>query len=755
VAAIVVLGLLGAAGFLPLFGGLGYEIGVASGVVLPSTAAIATAIELSGQGNVAPLTGVARGIGTGVLLALLAFVTAVLHGLRVGTCDFWGGALLFVLTAGFGAALGGLWGAVVAESCRGRKRRRLACVLLGLAGPLAGIVVSVVRFYGSPMVFGYDPFFGYFSGALYDTIVDVRMELWTYRAGTLATLAGAALVASVLLRTGEGRLALRPLRGDVPAMARLALGVAALATSVVLCAEGPALGHWQTAGTIAAALGGRAVGSRCDVAYPDTLLADQVALLVRDCDQEVAADEQRLGAHLDGRLTAFVFANADEKRRLMGAADTSIAKPWRREVYVQMSGFPHPILGHEVAHVVSGSFGHGPFRIAGALGGLLPNPGLIEGTAVATSPDDDELTDEQWARAMLDLDVLPSIRELFSLSFLGENSAKSYTVAGAFVTWVLDRWGAGVLRSWYAGGSLEELTGESWASLEERFRAALRALTMPAEAVSYAKAKFERPSVWARTCPHVVDALDRRADQCRDEHRYAKAVALYDAALARDPHDWHARLDRARVDLGHTDEPRGRADLAHLAADEKTPRTWRDRATEALADDDLVRGQGKRAAASYQALAAQTLDEDVARTLEVKALSVDNPPARRAIVDLLIGEPGRPVDGWLGALALGEWAEETHEPLAGYLVGKNLALHDQYARAATWLDRALDAGVPSRRIGRELLRQRAVCACALADRAALAHVRESIDAPESPFAGSSGGRRDWILRLIARCDDAR
>ncbi|MGD0530137.1 MAG: hypothetical protein ABSE49_33695, partial [Polyangiaceae bacterium] len=752
----VVLLLLGAAGFLPLFGGLGYEIGVASGVVLPSTAAIATAIELSGHGDVAPLAGVVRGIGTGVLLALLAFVTAVLHGLRVGTCDFWGGALLFVLTAGFGAALGGLWGAVVAESCRGRKRRRLWCVLLGLAGPLAGVVVSVVRFYGSPMVFGYDPFFGYFSGALYDTIVDVRTELWTYRAGTLATLTGGALVASVLLRTTEGKLALRPLRGDAAAMARLALGVAALAASVALCAEGPALGHWQTAGTIAAALGGRASGARCDVAYPDTLLADQVALLVRDCDQEVAADEQRLGARLDGRLTAFVFANADEKRRLMGAADTSIAKPWRREVYVQMSGFPHPILGHEVAHVVSGSFGHGPFRIAGGLGGLLPNPGLIEGTAVATSPDDDELTDEQWARAMLDLDTLPSIRELFSLSFLGENSAKSYTVAGAFVTWVLDRWGANVLRSWYAGGSIEDLTGESWASLDEHFRAALRALTMPAEAVSYAKAKFERPSVWARTCPHVVDALDRRADQCRDEHRYARAVALYDAALARDPHDWHARLDRARVDMSHTDQPQGRADLASLAADEKTPRTWRDRATEALADDDLVRGRGERAAEAYRALAAQTLDEDMARTLEVKALNVDNPPARRAIVDLLISEPGRPVDSWLGALALGEWAEETHEPLAGYLVGKNLTLHDQYARAATWLDRALEAGVPSRRIGRELLRQRAVCACALADRAALTHVRESIDAPESPFAGSSGGRREWILRLTARCgDDAR
>ena len=48
------------------------------------------------------------------------------------------------------------------------------CVLLALAGPLGGIAISVARFYGSPMIFAYDPFFGYFSGALYDTVVDVR-----------------------------------------------------------------------------------------------------------------------------------------------------------------------------------------------------------------------------------------------------------------------------------------------------------------------------------------------------------------------------------------------------------------------------------------------------------------------------------------------------------------------------------------------------------------------------------------------------
>jgi hypothetical protein len=754
IAAIAVFVILAAVGFLPLFGGPGYEQSLASGLVAPAAAAIATALEVSAL-NVAPLAAIARGARSGGALAAVALVTAFLHGLRVGICDAWGGLVFFALTAGFGAVMGGVWGAVAGETSRRWRRRRLACVLFGLSAPVAGVAVSVARFYSSPMIFAYDPFFGFFSGALYDTIVDVRTQLWTYRAGSLATLAGATLIASTLRRTAEGPLAFGRAHADRHAATRLLLGLSMLAASLALAAEGAELGHWQTAGSIARALGGRAAGARCDVVHPDSLLAEQVSLLVRDCEEELAADEKRLGTKLDGRLTAFVFRDANEKRSLMGAAQTSIAKPWRREVYIQLAGYPHPILGHEVAHVVAGSFGRGPFRIAGSAAGLWPNPGLIEGVAVATSPDDEELTDEQWARAMLDIDALPPIRRLFSFGFLGENAAKSYTIAGAFVSWVLEHYGAPVVRAWYGGASIEERTGQSWAVLDERFRQSLRALSLPAEASAYAKAKFERPSVWARTCPHVVDALNRDADRCRDDHRFERATKLYDGALARDPYDWHAQFERARIDVWYGDNARGRTDLERIAGDDRAPRTVRDRAQEALADDDLARGRNERAAGIYRALSAHTLDEDAARTLEVKAQSTDDPAARRAIIDLLVGEPGRPGDAWLGGLSLGNWAGEKHEPLAAYLVGKNLGLHREHARAAAWLDVALgapDAGAVPASVGRELLRQRAICACALADETAMRRVHGRIEAPGSPFERAAGdGRKAWILRLLARC----
>jgi hypothetical protein len=769
-AGVVVFVALIGVGFLPLFGGPGYEQSLASGLVVPMAAAIAAALEASaprgtrsgaGNGTVAaagaamtPAGCVLRGIATGGFLAAVAFSTALVHGARAGICDFWGGTAFFVLTAGFGALLGGAWGVLAGEAARGRRRRRLLAVLLAIAAPIAGIVVSVGRFYASPMIFSYDPFFGYFSGTLYDTVVDVRPELWTYRAGSLATLAGVALIAAALSRAADGKLRLRSLREDARARACLACGALALAASLAVTLEGPRLGHWQTSATIAEALGGRASGPRCDVVHSDSLFPFQAELLVRDCEQVLAADEARLGAHLDGRLTAFVFADADQKRRLMGAAETQIAKPWRREVYVQYAPYPHPVLGHEVAHVVAGSFAHGPFHVGG---GLVPNPGLIEGVAVATSPDDDELSDGQWARAMLDLGTLPEIRTLFSLAFLGSSAQKSYTVAGAFVAWMLEQRGAAVVRAWYGGDSIEALTGETWGSLDAHFRDWLRTLTMPPEATAYARARFERPSVWARRCPHAVDALDRDADKCKDDHRFVRADALYAQALDRDAHDSHAQLARAKIASQSADAAeadRGRTDLAAMAGDPATPRNWRDRAEEALADADLVRGDGAAAVILYREIAGRTLDEDAARTLEVKALAAADPGpdgARNAIADLLLTAPGRAQDPWLGALSIGQWAAETDEPLADYLAGKNLMQHDRWELAVTFLDRALAQPLPTARVWREVLRQRVIGACVLRDGPALARMKEAVESDASPFAGSSGGRRASLLRLLARC----
>ena len=86
--------LLVATGFLPQFGGPGYESALAGGLILPSVAAIATALLLvrapqptaNGQ-RLTALAALGRGVAYGTVLALTGVVIATLHGLRAGFCD--------------------------------------------------------------------------------------------------------------------------------------------------------------------------------------------------------------------------------------------------------------------------------------------------------------------------------------------------------------------------------------------------------------------------------------------------------------------------------------------------------------------------------------------------------------------------------------------------------------------------------------------------------------------------------------------
>ncbi len=291
----------------------------------------------------------------------------------------------------------------------------------------------------------------------------------------------------------------------------------------------------------------------------------------------------------------------------------------------------------------------------------------------------------------------------------------------------------------------------SWGSLDAAFKGDLAKLVLPPDAVAFAKAKFERPSVFGRTCPHQIDALLHEADHCAQGMQIARAETLFDRVLERDGHDFGARYKRAVMNVRYGDHDAGRRDLDALVLDAATPRTWRDKSEEAIADDDLVVGRFDEASARYLRLAERSVDEDEARTLEVKALAAPRPEARRAVEALLIGGDGRAPDVFVAGLWLGVWSNGGDEPLADYLVGKNLTNHGYYALAATFLDRALASPFPTPRVGREIIRTRAVGACALGDAGAVERMKRDVAADGSPFAGSSGGRRASVERMLARC----
>lgn len=736
------LGCLGS-GFLPLFGGPGYEAALFAGVLLPSVAAVSTAVAVSGA-RPSAFDALGRGVAAGFVLGLLGLVLSILHGLRVGFCDLWEGVAVFCLGPGVGAILGGAFGAGAGLIAGARARRRLVwAVSLALAGPVGSILISLWRFWSSPMVFAFDPFFGYFAGPLYDTVIEPLDRLESYRVGSLLSLLAFGTFCFHLERRETGFLLVGRGRPGVALAGLLALG-----GSLWLSLSGPALGHWSTTASIRGELERTLSTERCEIVYAPSIPEREARILGRECDAHVRELERWFDTRGPERIGVFVFESESQKGRLMGAASTYIAKPWRREVYVQFARYPHPVLGHELAHVVAGSFGAGPFRVSGPLGGFIPDPGRIEGVATAATPSDDpELTLAEWSRAMLELDLLPPLSAVFRLSFLGENSSKAYTVAGAFVEWLRATHGAAAVRGWYAGRPLEELTGKDLLALERDWRASLAEAELAPAALEAARARFDRPAVFGRRCPHVVDRTLAEAQGRLGQGDVRGARERFERVLALDDAHFGARLGLGSCSLRAGDEGDARRRFQALAEDQKLHELLRLAADEAIADLDLASGAAEPAAQRYRRIAAALVDEDRLRTLDVKASSRAD-PARGAIAALLIGDPRTGRDFGEAAARLGEWAAaEPSDGLPEYLLGRNFYNAGRYEEAARRLDRALDKQLTLRRVEAEALRLRVIVACALDDRpsgrVALARYRS--------LGGLRPAARSGVERVAARC----
>jgi tetratricopeptide (TPR) repeat protein len=711
----IAAGLLGLIGFLPQFGGPGYESALAGGLILPSAVAIATALGVLRERELQPFEALGRGVAGGALFALVGALLATLHGLRVGFCDAPLGYELWATGPGPGAALGGAWGAL-AGLCTGHfQRGRSAAVLLALAGPLGCIAIGFARFYTSPMVFGFDPFVGYFAGPLYDTVIDPGMRLISYRIGSLATLLAAAVLAFHTLRADDGRL--RLVWQSRPGI--LVVGAFAACVSVAITVAGASLGHWSTASSIEATLGRSLAQGRCRVVYSAGVPRPDAARVARECVGHLPQVERYLGARGPERVTVYLFASEGEKGALMGASRTYIAKPWRSEVYVQAAGFPHPTLGHELAHVVSGSFGPGPFHVAGPLGGLIPDPGRIEGIAVAASPGEDEdFTLLEWSKALLDLRLLPEMEAVFRLGFLAKASSTAYTVAGAFVSWFHDRYGAEALRGWYSGKPIEAVSkGQSLAALDRAFRADLSKIKLRPELLAMAKSRFDRPSIFGRLCPRRVDRDLAIAEARLGAGDIRGAREAFESLLKLEHDNTRARLGVAGCDVRDGALESAIQRYQALASDPRLTVLERSRALEARGDIDVIAQKPERAAQAYAEVAKLDAEEDHQRTLEVKQLAAFEPP-QAGVRLLLIGDAQRGPSWDEAAPVLGAEAVRGNA-LSQYLVGRNLWLHGRPESALRYLDAALDpmqdrdhyTWPPVQSVVREARRLRLVVAC--------------------------------------------
>jgi hypothetical protein len=695
-------------------------------------------------------------LAAGLLLGPLLLISA--NAIRIRNCDFSFGFEAFVAMPLVSAVLAAGIGVAVALAISGR---RWPLLIAPFAVVVGSALWSLYRFSAAPPVFSYNMFAGFFPGNLYDEAIELTSAFYWARLYQLSLVVAMLATAAALIDVPAGRLSLRGRRRpDGWRLAPIGLAVAALILATGLRLESGALGFDIDEVDIKAELGGRHETANFIIYYNGGRAIDEhIDLIGDDHEFRLAQVVRDLGVAPRYKIVSYLFADPREKQRLMGARNVYMAKPWRHEIYLNQSGFPHQVLRHEIAHVVAGEFGDPIFGVSasGVLG--LPlrfNVGLIEGTAVAVDwPDhfNKPLTPHQSVKALTELDMAPPLASLMSTGFLAVSSTRSYTVAGSFVRFLWDAYGVEKVKALYrSGGDVRGVYGKSLAELEREWRAVIDATPLPDGAAEIIRERFRRPSIFERPCAHAIARARDRVDELIRRADIDAAIETMRSVCDDVPGEPRYLMELAQI-LVRTGEPERVAEAdriwAELAADAEVitssirAQSLLNRAEVAITAGDLERGLELVAEA-----AALPVPDSLARLAQLQLWSgrYDGPAAemfRRYFWGDLPGRGGDPVAlTGRAALAL---AVEPRSAYAHYLVGFQLRHRNAHADSAAALSKALELGLDNPLVRREAARLLAEAAYIAGDLATVERAAAILKEPDQPEVLRLLGA-DWLER---------
>ncbi len=744
---------------MPLFGVLGYEFSlVTAGFASVSSLDLGAARARAAQGAAAQpalpryafIGAVAASSLLAVLVASVPAAIAAVHGIWTPTCDWSFGLYSLAIMPLTSAALGGATGYALGIAAGVRAAPRHWWIphrstWLAVAFPVVGLaVLGLWRFYSEPPVFIYNPLIGYFPGNMYDEDIALGAPAVWSRLESIAVVVTIAAAVASQLDTATRRMRWKPGTTRRTWCAR-AVAVAAAGAAIALRSQAGALGYAVDAVDIQVQLGGRLDTPHFTIFYADTPeIRSEIELIGRDHELRYHQVADQIQSGPAGKLTSYYFASPQQKARWFGAKRVEMAKPWRREIYLDHRPFPHPSLRHEIAHVVAGAFGDRVFGVA-AKHGVLFNPGLIEGLAVALDwpGGTDGLTPHQAVRAMQILGVEPQITELFSIEFLTASAARGYTTAGSFLRFLLERHGAGPMRSLYAsGGDFERAYRRSLASLEREWRAMVSGIELPSDLVQGVRERFRSGSVFSRPCPHAVAAKRNAAAAELAAGRISSAAAWMRQVCNDAPNEPRHLLELGDIlDEGSAVERSQARGIWSIVADDRNNTS----SLRAEALKRLARSEPDRSAAIAQMerALALPLDPSDRRTLDAEAYALRaNGPAGPELREYF--QPGRTTEQRAAAAAKAVALEPTTS-MPHYLLGLQKAIAGDWRTAAAELDHALAIGLPSDNFVRFAARRLAIAAHRTSDTARL---DRAISALLSPNASEADRllAEDWKQR---------
>ncbi|MDA3862430.1 MAG: hypothetical protein PF689_01020 [Deltaproteobacteria bacterium] len=598
-----------------------------------------------------------------LLLLAFPFVVMVISGLVNGQCNWLSGLKFFFfypVLSGFFAASAGF--------AVGVYTRRWYWVAAAFFIPLFSLFVELFRLYIYPQIYAYDPFFGFYSGAFYDRLVEVGSAFYFARAYHLVM--ALIIVQGILFFKGKKR-------GKTDRFSILVLGTAFL----FLFFTSARTGFRGDRNSIISSLGGKLETPNFIIYHSDEIKPKNVKFIALQAEFYRQELNRFFQNSYPGKVNIFLFDSIQQKRRLFGAHSVEVAKPWLSEIYITFRGLIHPSLKHELAHVWASMYGDDYFGISftEVFGFIpLPNPGMIEGIAVAASFYSGGMSFHQKAKILHNLKIAIPVRKIFSPEFFASSSARAYTQAGSFLRYLYDQKGPEKLFELFAnGGNFERVYDLSPEKLEEEYLNFLKTIKVDQEIMAVMKAVFSHPPVHKSRCVHQVAREVQKAKLAFGSKKFGKALKLFQKAIDYDPKSLYLKMYYLQAAKSGKYYKDAFAKAHQIIGSSNDNPQLKARAVLTMVEIYWFRKDISQARKTWQKLEALTLSRDLKRQKVLFKLILEMTSARRKLFRNIFLKPGKPVE-------IATKLEKTAAffPLAKYLAASLLLNSGEWGEAA-------------------------------------------------------------------------
>lgn len=680
--------------FLPLFNLLGYESAagfgvlggfVATGMTLHAVRRGLLAAPLSPERQTSPGADFLKLLVRHTLMLLAPALLLSLNAARVVNCAYGAGVGFWLAIAVPSILMGQLLAWVSVALFPGRRRLQIACCMLVILGSAAAVLAHLAL---QPPIIGHQLFLGYFSGSIYDEALRLPPSLVWYRGMNLA----AAVVALALI---EGLWRRRTQRSVIWVVL---IGAIAAVSLIAIWVQRQDLGIGITDEYVQKELGGRLETEHFIIYFPQTTgFLDMREWLAEDHEFRYAqlkaffdTDPAR-----DAKIRSYVYADADQKGRLMGGRRTLVSKLWLHEMHILWGYYGDHKLTHELAHIFSEPMGAGPLRLS-MQRGIGVNMGLVEGVATAADWPINEFSPHQASAALRRMDAAPDISGIVGATgFWAQSSGRAYILVGSFVRYLIDTYGIEKFKKAYPHADFAGAYQTSTDALIEEWQRFVDAIELTDEDMALAHFLYDRPSIFDKVCARELGEKVADASAAAARGDVGEVRDIYAEILGYDPQNINYRIGYARALSDARQYQDAREQVAQMLASDQAPvvraqllsmqgdLAWRQ------AQDDLVGAQEHLAQAerAYQQCLDLGVPLESRRLLQAKVEALARPQSqgREFAYQYLLGQTPDAVALYYPM----RWHQaDPEDALAAYLVGRRLWGMNQWAAAIPYLTQA-------------------------------------------------------------------